>query len=390
MKRSGTSTFKQMKLEEISKIVQELEHKLGSFEKGGATIARGGDIFIRPATKDQPKQLLQVKKVLNGSIDVSCSLPQSHTSQRVIIRQVPTGDTDEEILQTLKRSGYKVINAYRFSSMKGTEKIPSTTVALEFEGQYLEEILLNNLVFLPERQLPPPLRCKNCQKLGHTEPFCNTTQACTNCGKNHSDTANCTSTPRCVNCSGEHPASSPSCPKYMQMRAISMTAAEKGVTLQEARLQTFSDAAKKNPSPTEPDPETEILKSQMQALQTEMSRMRTEIGKIKALEKKVENLDSTVNQVQTSLSTLEKGQTSTKSKLDTLVGLFTQNLPNIEEDGMEVEAEDVASLPGSLHGRSSPTCQSPSGNHSSQPKSSGYGQQKRPGKGCNRAALHKK
>ncbi len=124
----------------------------------------------------------------------------------------------------------------------------------------------------------------------------------------------------------------------------------------------------------------------MQALQTEMSRMRTEIGKIKTLEKKVENLDSTVNQVQTSLNTLEKGQTSTNSRLDTLVDLFTRNFPNIEEVGMEVEAEDVASPTGSLHERTSPICQSPSENNSSQPKSSGYGQQKRTWKGSNGAA----
>lgn len=169
IKRNDSSTFKQMKLDEISKIVQELEHKLGPFEKGGATIARGGDIFIRPSTIDQQRQLLKLKKVLNGSIDVNCSLPKSHTSQKVIIRQVPTGDTDEEILQTLQKNGYKVSSAYRFSTMKGTEKIPSTTVALEFDGQFPQEILLNNLVFIPERQLPSPLRCKNCQKLGHTK-----------------------------------------------------------------------------------------------------------------------------------------------------------------------------------------------------------------------------
>lgn len=130
-----------------------------------------------------------------------------------------------------------------------------------------------------------PLRCKKCQRLGHTERFCNTSHVCAVCGKTHEDTANCSATPNCINCMGNHPASSPACPKYLEMRAIARTATEKGMTLQEARVQSYSDIAKKNSAPTL-NPETEILKSQVQALQTEMTRMRTEISKIKPLEKK--------------------------------------------------------------------------------------------------------
>lgn len=74
--------------------MKELEQKLGDFDKGGVSIAMGGDLFIRPATISQLDQLLKLEKVTNGTIAVSSSLPKSYTNQRVVIRQVPTGDTD--------------------------------------------------------------------------------------------------------------------------------------------------------------------------------------------------------------------------------------------------------------------------------------------------------
>ncbi len=52
----------------------------------------------------------------------------------MIIRQVPTGDTNEEISLALSKNGYKIRQVHRFSILKGTVKSPSTTVALEFEG----------------------------------------------------------------------------------------------------------------------------------------------------------------------------------------------------------------------------------------------------------------
>jgi hypothetical protein len=53
-----------MKTLEISEIVQELESELGTFEKGGVTIAAGGDLFIHPITKKQKNGTYASEKVL--------------------------------------------------------------------------------------------------------------------------------------------------------------------------------------------------------------------------------------------------------------------------------------------------------------------------------------
>jgi hypothetical protein len=44
--KSESNTFKSMKFDQISSIVNELEQKYGHFEK--MSIAQGGDLIIRP------------------------------------------------------------------------------------------------------------------------------------------------------------------------------------------------------------------------------------------------------------------------------------------------------------------------------------------------------
>lgn len=346
MRNNSEYSFKQMKSEVISVIIKELEEKFGLFEKGGVSIASGGDLFIRPTSIEQQKKILELKKVFNETLSITCSLPNSITSHRVIIRQVPTGDTDNEIHEALLKNGYEITNVHRFTTLKGITKIPSTTVALEFRGPYPHEILLNGLVFRPEKQLPSPLRCKNCQKLGHTERFCTTPKTCPTCGKNHDSTENCTSPPHCVNCNGDHSANSLTCPKFIQMRLIARSASENGVTIQEARSKLYSDAAKTSIEAT-PDPEIAILKSQVDALQTEMRRIRVEASKINIIEHKVEQLDTAVNHIknsfeefQRSQKKMEAAQSTTNAKLDQLMHLFTRNFPNIDEIGNEMEMEE--------------------------------------------------
>ncbi|XP_045022818.1 uncharacterized protein LOC123466387 [Daphnia magna] len=335
MKRDENTTFKNMKSDQISSIVKELELKNGRFDK--VSIAQGGDLIIRPTSTKQQEELLKTTSVLNDSIEVSCSLPNSYTKQKMVIRQVPTGDTNEDIHQALKQKGYKVTNVHRFTTTKGTEKLPSTTVALEFEGPPPHEIFLNGLVFHPETQRPNPLRCKRCQKIGHTANYCSNEEVCPNCGKPHEDMTKCSAPPKCVNCNNNHPSSSPNCPKFSQMRAISRTINDGRPQIDEQKS-TYSQAVRRNLPNTETNPEAEILKGQILAIQAEMTQLRTEREKIRTLEKKVDGLEDSVNQIQNTLSNLNKGQSSTNNKLDKLIGLI-QNLPSLADTGDTTEGD---------------------------------------------------
>lgn len=50
----------------------------------------------------QQQSLLKTTSALNG-IEVTCSLPRSHGTSKVVIHGVPLGDTDEEIKKELEK-----------------------------------------------------------------------------------------------------------------------------------------------------------------------------------------------------------------------------------------------------------------------------------------------
>lgn len=67
MKRDESNTFKSMKFDQISSIVNELELKYGHFEK--MSIAQEGDLIIRPwSIKQQDDLLKTTASVLNDTI----------------------------------------------------------------------------------------------------------------------------------------------------------------------------------------------------------------------------------------------------------------------------------------------------------------------------------
>lgn len=126
------------------------------FDKGGVTVAVGGDIFIRPSTEDQQHKLLVVNFVLNGKIMVTCSLPKSACRTRVTIHPVLTGDTEEEILHALENRGYPIKSVYRFKTARGSSETTAPTVALDFNGSALSEIFLNGMRFNARPYVPGP------------------------------------------------------------------------------------------------------------------------------------------------------------------------------------------------------------------------------------------
>ena len=310
IKLNNGESFKQMKTSVISEIIQELEKEFGTFEKGGVTIAAGGDIFIRPTSTLQQEHLLATKLVAKVTLEVTCTLPKSHMHQQVVIRQVPTGDSNEEIHAALAEKGYQIRRVHRFSSYKGSNKTPSTTVALEFNGLPPQEITLNGMLFRPEKHLPSPYRCKKCQKLGHTENYCTQDKKCPNCSSTHEDMLNCTNPPNCANCKGDHPASSPSCPHFINWRASGKSPSGYKATQQGPSSQSYSEIAMKSLKSNNPDPEIEIMKNQIETMQLEMASLKTEMKQIHPLKEKVASLESTVNTLQKSLNKLENGQQS--------------------------------------------------------------------------------
>ncbi|KAL9891287.1 uncharacterized protein ACN427_009895 isoform 1-T5 [Glossina fuscipes fuscipes] len=84
-----------------------------------------------------------------------------------------------------------------------------------------------------EQYIPNPMRCKICQRLGHTEKRLTSAAPCTNCGlPPHAES--CTRS-FCINCNDQHSALDEQCPRFVQMREILKIKTENYCSMSEAR-----------------------------------------------------------------------------------------------------------------------------------------------------------
>ncbi|KAL9872522.1 uncharacterized protein ACN2A1_014572 [Glossina fuscipes fuscipes] len=86
------------------------------------------------------------------------------------------------------------------------------------------------------------MRCKNCQRLGHTAKRCTNAASCANCGHPpHTESCNRSF---CINCNDQHSALDKQCPRFVQMREILKIKTENYCSMGETR-RTYRE---RNPS----------------------------------------------------------------------------------------------------------------------------------------------
>lgn len=176
----------------------------------------------------------------------------------------------------------------------------------------------------PEKHLPTPYRCKECQKLGHTEKYCTQEQNCPICSSKHEGMSNCQNPPNCANCKGHHLAAlhhvhTSSTRGYQENPQLD--------TRPSSRVLIVCPTAKQQR-------ETQIY--QIETIQLEMVSLK-ELKQIRPLQEKVTSLGSTVDTFQKSLIKLENGQYIANNKQDQLVDLMSHILPEIEGNNVEMD-----------------------------------------------------
>lgn len=257
IKRLDGKTFKEMSSREIKEIITSLEEQMGLFAPGGVSIAAGGDLFIRTLDQEQHNSLKDVKTV-GSNIKVICSSSRSLGTTKVVIKGVPLGDSDDDMLDELQ-SKYPVTCA--ICIRRGPKKTATPTVILEFNTVSPPKEV-NHLIFRCQPYIPHHMRCINCNKFGHTKNVCRDIRRCKNCGPPRGEEDSWLGPTRCINCNGEHSANATFFPTFIKLKETAKLAIEKGMSLHEARSHlSYNAAAKKSmPNPTQPAPaEIEIL-----------------------------------------------------------------------------------------------------------------------------------
>lgn len=128
-----------------------------------------------------------------------------------------------------------VTEVYKFNKKVEDKFIPSGLMLFTFDlyqppttveiGWYKAKV---------NEYIPNPMRCRNCQLLGHTKKRCDKQQICETCNLPSHMSEICTRT-MCANCQEPHPSSSLNCPKYKQNKEILTIKTRNKCTMAEAK-----------------------------------------------------------------------------------------------------------------------------------------------------------
>lgn len=222
------------------------------------TEMRDGNLLLLAKNKKIAEKFINIK-ILSGICQIEAKYHEQLNSVKGTIfapflNHVP----DNEIVEGLE--AYGVTSIYRFQRKTEGVLTPTGALLLTFESYKLPEkidVAWRKISVRP--YFPNPMRCKSCQKLGHTLKHCKNLPSCVNCNFPPHKEEKC-SRLMCANCSGEHPASSISCPKFQQAKEILKIKTEEKCSMREAAkkyraqaptpspLQSFSEITKR-PAP---------------------------------------------------------------------------------------------------------------------------------------------
>ena len=142
--------------------------------------------------------------------------------------------SEKEILTEMKSQ--RVTEIYKFTK-KGDDGKPKPTGLMLFTFdlyQLPKSVDIGLFSAKLTEYIPNPMRCRNCQLLGHTSKRCNGNTKCEICNLPPHIPEPCSRT-MCANCSLSHPSSSKSCPSYKQAKEIITIKTLKKCTMNEAK-----------------------------------------------------------------------------------------------------------------------------------------------------------
>ena len=181
---------------------------------------------------EQKVNLLKISSLMGHDIEVTEYDAHRNENQkyddssRVIIFGVALEISDTDICS---ESG--ATNAKRIlkKNAEDNDRVETETVILSFQEKAPSVVLIGFKRFKTKPYIPPPTRCHNCQKFGHTHNVCRGKTTCPKCAKNHKY-LDCPLVKggnieeeievKCINCGERHPAAYKGCVEYIKNKHI--------------------------------------------------------------------------------------------------------------------------------------------------------------------------
>lgn len=179
---------------------------------------RDGSLLLLVKNKHVAEKFIRIK-TLPGIGEVSANYHQNLNAVKGTIYAPFLIDVpDEEIIEGL--SSYNVTSVYKFKrNVEGVEK-HTGVILLTFDSYCLPtNISIAWRMTSVRPYIPNPMRCKTCQKLGHTTKYCKSVPICVTCSLPLHGSERCKRV-MCANCLADHPSSSNICPSFQQGKEI--------------------------------------------------------------------------------------------------------------------------------------------------------------------------
>jgi len=186
---------------------------------------------------DKISELLETNQI--GKWAVKCHRPNKNHRVYGVIKGVDQSVSIEDLMKEMDSCDKeKVSKMQRMPRFVNKTKEESTAIKIEFLGINLPpKIKIAYTVYKVFEYNPPPMRCYNCQRLGHQANNCTAKPRCLICSGPHKKQVckiNTEEKYKCANCNGNHIASSKKC-YAIQNASIIMQQIRMGKTFEEAK-----------------------------------------------------------------------------------------------------------------------------------------------------------
>lgn len=194
---------------------------------------RDGSLLLLVNNKQTADKFLNSKELF-GLCKIKCKLHENLNCTKGTIYAPYLNDIpDEEIISELSDQG--VVGVHKFQKLVENKPTNTGVLLLTFDLYHLPDKIKISWNSVNVREYyPNPMRCKTCQKLGHTKKHCKNPPICEQCNLPPHIPLACTRL-QCANCLEEHAASSNKCSQFTQQKELLKIKIKNKCTMSEAK-----------------------------------------------------------------------------------------------------------------------------------------------------------
>ncbi|XP_017466295.1 PREDICTED: uncharacterized protein LOC108359128 [Rhagoletis zephyria] len=195
------------------------------------TELRSGDLLIKTTNAKAADRFMKATHIGIRPVKIT-SHKGLNTIQGRIYSKNLIDISEKELTEEL--SSQKVVEVRKVMRKSGDRLVPTGAAILTFDLIRRPDIIkLGWDRVRVQEYIPNPMRCRNCQRLGHTKNRCRNTELCKECAN---------TTPHetwqrtfCINCEIEaHPSYDPSCPTFLKHKSVNKIKIDRRCTIRDA------------------------------------------------------------------------------------------------------------------------------------------------------------